>query len=253
VEVMMAEKAKLPMCFVAMPTGRTPEEALAYRGWLKEVYEPILSAKYRIELAVTNPQPVPIGEQILRHLVEAEMALFDLGGFSASDVANPNVMYELGIRHAFHRPAIVYTVAENLPFDLKPGRAVIHSRTLASAAAVREELGRQLQAAEDSHFWRPMEAVARAEVLRERVAGEPTLKLIMERLDALQQSVDRTSEAALLQRRRDSVLEDASQLGPMTLAVRKFLNEQSSNFRRATLGDLDDEDNRPDESDGAKK
>jgi hypothetical protein len=164
----MTEK---PTCFVGMPCGRTAAERLAYRIWQSEVLKPAIVAEgYELWISESEAAPVPIAEQILEQLVEAPMAVFDLGGFEPGDVSNPNVMYELGIRHAFSKPAIVYSPSPQLPFDVIAGRAVIAVRSLTELANVQRDLRSSIAAARDGKFWRPTMAVATIRALRD-IAG----------------------------------------------------------------------------------
>jgi hypothetical protein len=82
-----------PLCFVAMPNGQSDAERLAYRAWYLDVLRPAVEhAGCRPWLATSSPAPVPITDEFLQHLVDAPMALFDLGGFGLGEVPNPNVM-----------------------------------------------------------------------------------------------------------------------------------------------------------------
>jgi hypothetical protein len=179
------------LCFLAMPFGRNEAEQLPYAGWRAQALEPaIIACGYRVELAASNPEPVPIAEQVLRHLVEAPMAVFDIGGFTEDDVPNPNVMYELGIRHAFGRPAIIYSPGARLPFDVQPGRAVIAARRLELANKVREELAVQIVSAAEGKYWRPMEAVGRFAQLQQLAATDQHLAPLVNAIEGLATKFD---------------------------------------------------------------
>jgi hypothetical protein len=52
--------------------------------------------------------PVKISDDFRQHLYEDELAFFDLAGLSANDAPNANVMYELGLRHAFGYPSVLF-------------------------------------------------------------------------------------------------------------------------------------------------
>jgi hypothetical protein len=180
-----------PTCFLAMPFGRTEAEQLPYAGWRAQALQAAIEAcGYRMELAASNPAPVPIAEQILRHLVEAPMAVFDIGGFTEEDVPNPNVMYELGIRHAFGLPAVIYSPSTRLPFDVQPGRAVIAPRRLELAEKVREDLKLQIAAARDDHYWKPMDAVGRVAKLQQIAATHVSLAPLVDAIESLTTKVE---------------------------------------------------------------
>ena len=57
--------------------------------------------------------------QIIQHMIEDELVIADLTGH------NPNVFYELGIRHAFNKPCIqIKDVSDTLPFDIAGTRTI---------------------------------------------------------------------------------------------------------------------------------
>jgi hypothetical protein len=58
--------------------------------------------------------------QIAAQLIQADLVVADLTG------ANPNVYYELGIRHTLGKPCIqLLPIGERLPFDVAPMRTII--------------------------------------------------------------------------------------------------------------------------------
>jgi hypothetical protein len=57
------------------------------------------------------------------------MVIVDLGGRHPEDPPNPNVMYELGIRHAFGLPLVIMAwEGQKLPFDVSNQRAITARR-----------------------------------------------------------------------------------------------------------------------------
>lgn len=81
-----------------------------------------------------------ITEQIFRHLYEDEVVIADLSG------ANPNVMYELGLRHT--RPLLTIQIGEygQLPFDVTAVRTIQFSRSGRGLIDARKQLQRALSA-----------------------------------------------------------------------------------------------------------
>lgn len=184
--------ADSPLCFVAMPNGQTDAEQLAYRAWyLVVLQKAVEEAGFRPWLATSSPAPVPVTDEFLKHLVEAPMALFDLGGFALTgEIPNPNVMYELGIRHAFGKPAIVYSPSPRLPFDVGHGRAVVAARSPDTAEGVAHDIAEQIRAAAKGAFWKPLDAVGRVAQLEQLAAHDKTLRPIIELISSLSTKVD---------------------------------------------------------------
>lgn len=114
-------------CFVVMPYGRTEEEIAWFAGWYKEsVRKGVEQAGYISVLAATEQKPIAINDDIRAHLVFDPMVICDLGGVSPDDEPNPNVMYELGIRHAFGAPLVIMGWrGQKIPFDVANQRVLL--------------------------------------------------------------------------------------------------------------------------------
>ena len=178
------------MCFLGMPCGRSAAERLAYRQWRKEVLEPAIDgAGYTPWVSELDAAPADIASEILRNVVEAPIAVFDLGGFEPRDAINVNVMYELGIRHAFHKPAIVYSPDQTLPFDVQAGRAILAPRSMDAAPGIRDAIRKAIAEADAGRFWKPMLAVANLDRLHDMLAKSSDLARVIEHLLALSRDV----------------------------------------------------------------
>lgn len=75
-----------------------------------------------------------INEQIFRNLRDAPVVIADLTG------ANPNVMYELGLRHTTGKLTIQIGEKERLPFDISSIRTILFKRTEAGFVSARRSL-----------------------------------------------------------------------------------------------------------------
>src|ERR1043166_5702308 len=92
-------------CFIVMPYGSSPEEIRWFKGWYKMVIQQAVSeAGFEPILAAAENRPNAINDEIRTHLAFDRMVVVDLGGISPEAEPNPNVMYELGIRHALDLP-----------------------------------------------------------------------------------------------------------------------------------------------------
>jgi hypothetical protein len=154
-------------CFVVMPTGHTPSARKWFRGWYEVVIEPVVKdLEYEPILATAVDEPNAINDEIRTHLTFDSMVVVDLAGESAVDLPNPNVMYELGIRHALDKPVVIMAwEGQDLPFDISNQRALVGQRGFADLTETKEKLARFITAAKEGRFYRPMEAVTRAGTL----------------------------------------------------------------------------------------
>lgn len=81
-----------------------------------------------------------IPEQIFRQLRDCPVVIADLTG------ANPNVMYELGLRHTTGRVTIQIGEKGRLPFDVAAIRTIMFKRTDAGLVQARKDLSKALAA-----------------------------------------------------------------------------------------------------------
>jgi hypothetical protein len=88
-------------------------------------------------------KPGQITLQVIEHVLQAKAAVADLTSL------NPNVFYELAIRHTAQLPIVLIAEAgEKLPFDIAQMRTIFFTHTdLESADRCREELAAHLREA----------------------------------------------------------------------------------------------------------
>ena len=151
------------ICFVVMPFGRNQEERRWFKGWYEVVIQPSVAiAGYRPILAATEEQPGAINDEIRAHLAFDPMVVVDLGGTEPDDDPNSNVMYELGIRHAFGMPLVMMAwEGQQLPFDVSNQRVIMEQRDLLSIDTNKKKLTSFIRAASEGRYYRPMDAVSR--------------------------------------------------------------------------------------------
>jgi hypothetical protein len=104
-------------CFYITPIGEEGTEERKHADLiLGQIVEPAMEA-LGLDLAVVRAdrmtQPGMISQQILQHVLSARLVVADLS------FHNPNVFYELAIRHATGLPtALISRTAERVPFDI---------------------------------------------------------------------------------------------------------------------------------------
>lgn len=110
-------------CFYITPIGEEGSEQREHADLLLgQIVEPAIEA-LGMDLAVVRAdkmtQPGMISQQILQHVLGARLVVADLS------FHNPNVFYELAIRHATKRPTVLISrTAERVPFDIADLRVV---------------------------------------------------------------------------------------------------------------------------------
>lgn len=110
-------------CFFICPIGDENSQVRRMSDEiLKEIIYPKLGEKYEIIRADMINSLGDITADIFDHLINDELAIADLSGH------NPNVFYELAIRHAYNKPVIlIIREGENIPFDVALSRVIHYS------------------------------------------------------------------------------------------------------------------------------
>ena len=141
-------------CFVVMPFGRTDEEIAWFAGWYKECLSSgVKRAGYTCVLSAAESKPIAINDDIRAHLVFDPMVICDLGGMTSDDPPNPNVMYELGIRHAFGHPLVIMGwKGQRIPFDVANQRVILENRRLLDVETNIDKVVAYIEAAEQGDY-----------------------------------------------------------------------------------------------------
>jgi hypothetical protein len=112
---------------------------------LQHIVEPAAKeCGYETVRADEISKPGMITSQVIQHLIDDPLVIADLAGH------NPNVFYELAIRHAVRKPVVqLGKVGENIPFDVAQSRTIkIDHQDLDSAMRARQKLVDQIRAVE---------------------------------------------------------------------------------------------------------
>jgi len=125
-------------CFLLAPIGYEGSEVRRRSdGLLRQVIVPAAAdTGYTVVRADDISIPGSITAQIIQLTVESPLVIADLSG------RNPNVLYELGIRHAARKPVIqIASDSADLPFDIASVRTIIVDlQNLDSVAHARDQL-----------------------------------------------------------------------------------------------------------------
>jgi hypothetical protein len=108
-------------CFVIAPIGKEDSEQRKYSDMILESF--IRRALEDTELDVVRADkigdPGMISEQIIEYLLHSRLVIADLS------FHNPNVFYELAIRHMVGKPTVhIIRKEDQIPFDLKDFRTI---------------------------------------------------------------------------------------------------------------------------------
>lgn len=118
----MNDKAKKDVCFIVSPIGAKGSESRTHADWVfNGIIIPAFAAfpDFHIERSDHISTPGQINAQVIDRLLNSRLVIADLS------MLNPNVFYEIGIRHMVEKP-IIHLQREDdpIPFDVAIYRAI---------------------------------------------------------------------------------------------------------------------------------
>ena len=133
-------------CFVIAPIGTEGSDVRVRSDQvLKHIITPAArECDYEAIRADQISEPGLITSQVIQHVVEDPLVIADLTG------RNPNVFYELALRHALKKPVVqIIHATESIPFDVAASRTIhVDHHDLDSAARAKEEIVKQIRSVE---------------------------------------------------------------------------------------------------------
>jgi hypothetical protein len=139
----MADKT----CFVIAPIGEKGSEIRKRSDQIfKHIITPVAEeCDYDPLRADQISEPGMITSQVIQHIVNDPLVIADLSG------RNPNVFYELALRHALRKPLVqIIKSGEEIPFDVAGTRTIpVDRHDLDSVETAKEEIAKQIKAIEE--------------------------------------------------------------------------------------------------------
>ena len=122
---------------------------------------------YKIIRADKHADPGIITEQIIDFIINAELAIIDY-----TDL-NPNVMYEVAIRHLSEKPFIqIHPNGTRLPFDISNLRSIVYDpNDIKYPEKLIDELKKSLNSIESSDYEQPK--IVKEKFNLDRVFNDP--------------------------------------------------------------------------------
>jgi hypothetical protein len=119
------DKAKAPakkVCFLIAPIGQDGTEERKHSDMVLEslIDRALEGEDFDIVRADRIGDPGMISEQVIKYLLHSDLVIADLS------FHNPNVFYELAIRHLIGRPTVhIIRREDQIPFDVKDFRTIL--------------------------------------------------------------------------------------------------------------------------------
>lgn len=185
----MKTKQEKKTCFVISPIG---EEGSETRERSDKVLKHIICGTveqlgYEVVRADKISEPGIITTQIIEHIIGSELVIADLTD------KNPNVFYELALRHAIRKPLVQLIMkGEAIPFDVAATRIIqFDLHDLDSVASAKDQIASQVKSLESGkgEVDNPISVSIDLKVLREGNIEERALADIVESISDLRLAV----------------------------------------------------------------
>lgn len=123
-------------CFIITPIGDEVDSIRRHiDGIIEAAIKPALKEKYKISVAHKISEPGSITKQIISEIYEDDLVIANLTN------KNPNVMYELALRHSIGKPVIMIAeIGTPLPADIIMQRTIFYHNDAKGVLELREEL-----------------------------------------------------------------------------------------------------------------
>ncbi|WP_052671117.1 hypothetical protein [Draconibacterium sediminis] len=176
-------------CFIISPLGEDNSETRRKAdGLINAVLRPVLE---KLDFCAIAPHdidtPGSITKQVIKHLLEDDLVIANL-----TDL-NPNVMYELAVRHAKRLPVVtVIEKGTKLPFDIAAERTIFYDDDMAGVEKLKPLLEAAItEALKEKSPDNPIYSTIQDNIIREVASTDSTQTYILNRLDALTSQISR--------------------------------------------------------------
>lgn len=220
-----AESEEVQECFVIAPIGPPRSDTRDQtEGLLDEAIRPVVKG---FGLDVTAPHEIAeagsIPKQVIQHLLGAELVIADL-----TDL-NPNVMYELAVRHAKGKPVVPIAERDtSLPFDITTQRTIFYEDSMHGLSQLKPTLKDAVdEALSDDSPDNPIYNAQQDFQIREAVAGDDAMEYLLDRIDDIESSVSR-DKGGMPEEKIAELQERVVQLKDRNTQLKRELDERNA-------------------------
>lgn len=139
---LMPNSNKKKTCFIITPIGKI-NSAIRRKidGLISEVISPVMNElDYEIEVSHKISESGLMTKAIIQRVYNSDLVIANLTG------NNPNVMYEVALRHASAKPIIHITEdIHDLPFDISNQRTIEYIDDMSGAQELKDNLRKMVQ------------------------------------------------------------------------------------------------------------
>ena len=181
------ESAPLKRCFVVTPIGRKDSDIRrSADGLLQSAIRPVLSdLGFEVFAAHEVSEAGSITKAVIESLLNCELVVANLTGL------NPNVMYELAIRHAKRLPVVCLAEDDTvLPFDISDERTIFYANDMKGVEELKPLLEKAvLSAMDDPEPDNPIYRVADSMLIQQSGEVPEAEKFLIDKIEELDRKV----------------------------------------------------------------
>lgn len=178
---------KKKRCFFITPIGPADSDVRrATDGIINSVLRPLCDElDFDFFVAHEIAAPGSIANQVIQHLVEDELVIANLSGL------NPNVMYELAVRHAKRLPVVIIADEKtSLPFDVSDQRTLFFKNDMAGVIELSKSLAIAVDAALSGEVPdNPIYRVVKNIEIQDNPAVPETTKFLARKLEIIEEQL----------------------------------------------------------------
>ena len=134
-------------CYIISPIGESDSKERKWADFVrKNIIQPtVIECGYQRPARSDDPEKELIMTDIIEQMFDSGLVVADL------TFLNPNVFYELGIRHCAQKPAVhLIETGISPPFDLGNNKAISISRDYEKVVEARSEIKARIKAIEEN-------------------------------------------------------------------------------------------------------
>lgn len=207
------------MCFIITPIGNS--NSAIYRhinGVIRSVIRPCLEKAgfTKIKAAHEINELGSINTQVITSILDADLVVANLTG------TNPNVMYELCLRHAIAKPVIhICEEGTDLPFDIKDSRTIFYRNDMLGVDELKEALETMLREIDYTKDYKdnPIYNARAIDSIMKEDGGENSTSVIMSMLNKVISTVNRIEANDKQKQREYNEIPVTKNMGGLSLGV----------------------------------
>jgi len=175
-------------CFIISPLGNDNSDTRRKAdGLISAVIKPVLE-KLDYESIAPHEIDTPgsITRQVIERLLESELVIANLTEL------NPNVMYELAVRHSARLPVVVIAERETrLPFDIAAERTIFYDNDMAGVEELKSKLEKAIkEAINESEPDNPIYRFKQSKIIKEVSAPGDIQAYLLNRLEGISSQIN---------------------------------------------------------------